>query len=172
MNVYVVLRWRWRDGVKSMRPRWQVQLVICRSHQPHASLNMVRGRTTPYAWGYIFTEIIQVPLRTLVVYLPRSFANDAFQCRRWSIGRSRRFDVSGAIVEPCYPSSTFVFFLPFMDITLTLETQTSQKKVLQLIEANNTPIVLCIAHLVCCMSFLAFLALFATCNLYITRMTL
>ena len=32
-----------------MRARWQVQLVICRSHQPHASLYAVRGRTTSYA---------------------------------------------------------------------------------------------------------------------------
>ena len=43
MNV-MWLRWRWRD-------RWQVHLVICQSHQPHASLYMVKGPTTEYAWG-------------------------------------------------------------------------------------------------------------------------
>ena len=48
MNV-MWLRWRWRDGVRQsgMRARWQVQLVIRRSHQPHASLYVVKGRATP-----------------------------------------------------------------------------------------------------------------------------
>ena len=47
MNVYVVLRWRWRWSLKAKwHARWQVQLVICRPGQLHASLYMVRGRTT------------------------------------------------------------------------------------------------------------------------------
>ena len=56
----------------------------------------------------------------------------------WTVW-SRKFDVSGAIVEPCHPASRY---LCIMDTTRTPETQTSQGELLQLIDelAADSPL--------------------------------
>ena len=122
MNVYGLALEveRWSLKRSGMRARWQVQLVICRSHQSHASPNMVRGRTTSSAWGYVSIMIVHGPSRTLVIYLPRSFTMILCSAEagvNWTVW-SRKFDASGAIVDPCHPANGYLCILSYNSWTL------------------------------------------------------